>query len=99
MKAKDKKLIIWDVDDKSMPDSVDILLWRQYNTYETNGIYSAPQVVENNADQLRSQYLTLIFELGETKINGKSIIEILKIRKNFSYWWMTLFVEKCNFSK
>jgi surface carbohydrate biosynthesis protein (TIGR04326 family) len=99
MKAKDKKLIIWDVDDKSMSDSVDILLWRQYNTYETNGIYSAPQVVENNADQLRSQYLALIFELGETKINGKSIIEILKIRKNFSYWWMTLFVEKCNFSK
>ena len=39
------------------------------------------------------------FTLGRFKIGEKSIIESLKIRNNFSAWWLGLIVEKSNFSK
>jgi surface carbohydrate biosynthesis protein (TIGR04326 family) len=37
--------------------------------------------------------------LGETKVNGKRVVEHLEIRPEFSYWWMTLLVEKSNWAK
>ena len=48
---------------------------------------------------LRTKYLSLIYEFGEAKVNGKRIIDHLIIRQNFSYWWMTPVAEKCNFAK
>ena len=37
--------------------------------------------------------------MGEKKVDNISIKDHLEIQPNFSYWWMTLFAEKCNFSK
>lgn len=55
--------------------------------------------MEENADALRSRYLAWIYELGELHIKGTRLVEHMQLRSNFSYWWMTLLVEKCNFSK
>ena len=60
---------------------------------------SIPRVVEENAESLRARYLKWIYDLGETKINGKRIVDHLEIRSGLSYWWMTLLAGKCNFAK
>ena len=75
------------------------VLWCSYDTKGCNDVVSIPRIVEENAESLRAQYLKWIYDLGEIKINGKRIVDHLEIRSGFSYWWMTLLVEKCNFAK
>ena len=96
---KNKQLLIWD--SESLPtDSNDyVILWQSYTILDLNKEISIPQLVENNADDLRSRYLAFIYDLGELRVGKKRIIDYLEIRPNFSYWWMTLLVEKCNYSK
>ncbi len=48
---------------------------------------------------LRSRYLAWVYELGELCINDRRLIDHLQLRPGFSYWWMTLLVEKCNYEK
>lgn len=75
------------------------LLWNSYTENITEGIFSIPIIVETEAETLRKLYLELVYKLGETKINGITITDLLEIRDGFSFWWMSLVVEKCNFSK
>ena len=56
-------------------------------------------IVEENAELLKKRYLNLIYDFGNEKVHNKRIIDHLVIRKNFSFWWMTLFVEKSNYAK
>ena len=93
-------LLVWDTD-KQIDSSIDctIMYWQNYNALQSHGVYSISQLVEKNSFQLRSQYLALIYELGESRIDEKRVLEYLKIRPSFSYWWMTLLAEKCNFAK
>jgi len=92
-------LLVWDVDDQFDGSKHDVIYWSSYTNFELDGIFSIPKLVEKNAEYLKSKYLKLIYDFGEININGKRIIDHLLIRKNFSYWWMTLLVEKCNISK
>ena len=97
--AQDRKLLVWDTDELLQGEHDCVAYWQSYNVSEVNNIYSVPQLVENNAAQLRTQYLALIYDLGEARVNGKRVIEHLENRPGFSYWWMTLLTEKCNFAK
>lgn len=97
--AQDEELFVWDTDEQLQTKYGGVVYWQNYDTFETDGIYSVSKLVENNGDQLRSQYLALIYELGEAKVNGIRVVEYLEIRPDFSYWWMTLLTEKCNFAK
>ena len=92
-------LLIWDLESQSNKSKDDVAYWNSYELSESDTICSIPNIVEENAEYLKSQYLSLIYDFGEVKVNGKRIIDHLAIRQNFSYWWMTLFVEKCNFIK
>jgi surface carbohydrate biosynthesis protein (TIGR04326 family) len=96
---RDMELVIWDSQDNWQSYDNNILLWNSSFKSELDGVFSIPWLVEHNADSLRSEYLSIIYELGEFKVNGLKIVDQLEIRKNFSYWWMTLLTEKCNFSK
>ena len=86
---KNNTLVIWDSDIHWSSENNQILLWSSYESSEVDGLYSISEIVEKNANQLRSKYLSIIYELGEVKINGKSVIEHLEIRPDFSYWWMS----------
>ncbi len=97
--VKNKTILIWDIDSGEIPECDRLVLWQNYKVNKENNEISIPQLVENNADKLKSQYLALIYELGEAEVNGKRIVDHLEIRPGFSYWWMTLLTEKCNFSK
>lgn len=61
---------------------------------ENENTYSIPRTIEDNADQFKSQYLDWIYTLGRNKVNGKSVIDHLSIREDFSLWWMSLIFEK-----
>ena len=97
MGSKDN-LVIWCSDEQWKSDYEDVLLWRSYEFSETKDVYSLPKIVEDNATHLRSQYLALIYALGEAKFRGKKIVKHLEIRPEFSFWWTTLISEKSNFA-
>lgn len=94
------EIIIWDSQLSPKSKSKDtVVLWRSYGESDFPAAVSIPLFIEENSDVLRSRYLDWIYSLGECKINDRSIVEHFEIRDNFSYWWMTLLVEKCNFAK
>jgi surface carbohydrate biosynthesis protein (TIGR04326 family) len=92
-------LLIWDAEGPPAPGDRTTVLWRSYDTGGRDDVISMPQRVEENAVSLKARYLAWIYELGVTKIKGKRIVDQLELRPGLSYWWMTLFAEKCNFSK
>lgn len=98
MKAN-KTLVIWDTDSKVTSDYDILVLWQSYVAKNKKIELSIPQLVEDNSLQLRSKYLEFIYKLGETIINGKRIVDYLKLQPSFSFWWTTLLTEKCNYAK
>lgn len=97
--SRKSDLLVLDINNQTGNSQYDVIFWNSYISSEANGIFSLPELVEEDAESLKAEYLKLIYELGEIKNNGKSIIDYLEIRKGFSYWWMTLLTEKCNFEK
>jgi surface carbohydrate biosynthesis protein (TIGR04326 family) len=73
-------------------DNKQIYLWHGY--HEKQGIRSISAYAEANGDRLKRKYLKWIYDLGQTKINNKNLINHLKLKDGFSFWWMTLLVEK-----
>jgi surface carbohydrate biosynthesis protein (TIGR04326 family) len=69
-----------------------VLYWESFN--EDNDAISIPKTVEDRSEILRNSYLEWLYKFSRTKINGKRVIDHLIIRDDFSYWWMTLLVEK-----
>ena len=94
-----KKFCVWDSDsDPDLALDCSFVFWNQSFLTEKKS-YSIPDLVEYHSDQLKSQYLALIYDIGETDLNGKSVVEQLKIRDGLSFWWMTLLVQKSNWAK
>lgn len=94
------KVFIWDADGlQPIGNWKTIVLWRGFSDGITQDIVSIPQLIEKNADVLRARYLAWVFELGEQNHKGQRLIDHLQLRGQLSYWWMTDFVEKCNYSK
>ena len=91
-------LLIWD--SKSPPPKGDwnTVLWCQHADRDDANQVSIFDVVENNSDGLRARYLAWIYELGESKIAGKRVIDHLSIRPEFSYWWTSSLAQKFNCS-
>jgi len=92
-------LVVWDSKEKMPTDYSDVAFWQSYDSIDSHKNISIPRLVEEDSEALRSSYLSLIYDLGETKINKKRVIDILEICPGFSYWWMSLLVEKCNYAK
>jgi surface carbohydrate biosynthesis protein (TIGR04326 family) len=92
-------LLIWDAEGQPPEGEWTPVLWREFLSNAQSDTVSIPAIIETNADLLRKRYLTWVYELGEKSIQGKRLVEHLQLRPGFSYWWMTLFAEKCNYSK
>ncbi len=90
-------LLIWDVEGIPDVNYEKIALWRSADCFSSNMV-SIPILLEKNADDLRRRYLEWIYLLGEAKIDSLKVVDILQLRRDFSYWWMTLRVLKCNYS-
>ena len=94
---KGETMHVWDADFSSLEHDGTVILWSAFTEKENEKIISLPKFVEENALSLRSRYLAWIYELGETEVNGKSVVDYFQIRSGFSYWWMTLLSEKSIF--
>ena len=92
-------LLIWDAEGEPPVGEWTPVLWREFVSNAQPDAVSIPALIETNADLLKKRYLAWVYELGETSIQGKRLVEHLQLRPGFSYWWMTLFAEKCNYSK
>jgi len=88
---KKQSLLVWDQHGEPHTDR-QILLWNGYS--ETKNQRSILKALEKNSDQLRSNYLTFIKDLGQICVRDKMVVEHLMIEKGFSLWWMSLLAEK-----
>lgn len=71
------------------------VLWRGFSEGGSAPTHSIPRRVEEQADALRARFLAWIYDLGEAQIDGRRLVDHLALRPGFSYWWLTLQVEKC----
>ena len=92
-------LLIWDVENPPDVTIGKVALWRSFSDGLSNNIVSIPALVEKDADVLRQRYLSWIYALGESKIQGCRLVDHLEVRPGLSYWWMSLSAEKCNYSR
>lgn len=91
---KGRTLLVWDTEGSPPSGNWTTILWSGFGKANDPGVISIPTLVEEQADTLRIRYLAWIHELGETRIDGKRLTDCLELRPDFSYWWMTLLVEK-----
>jgi surface carbohydrate biosynthesis protein (TIGR04326 family) len=91
-------VLIWDSSSPA-PKNQTVILWQSFNLEDAKNTHSILDLVDQNKASIRSEYLSWSHDLGELKIFHTTIKQHLEIRPNFSYWWLSLFVEKCNFSK
>lgn len=92
-------VLVWDSECDAPLGYATTILWRSFSSAKAPDIVSIPQLIEENAAAVRARYLAWVFELGEMRIKDRRLVDHLELRPNYSYWWMTLLVEKCNYSK
>lgn len=91
-----KGLLIWD-SDETVPEGYGLcVLWKRFQDSENPQFISLPQFVEENAVLYKQKYLSWVYELGEQRVGRSSLIEYLKIKSDFSYWWLTSIAQKFN---
>lgn len=61
---------------------------------KVKGVNSLLQYVEENSDRLRKELIKFYYQLGETKVDDKSLVSKLQIEPGISFWWLSVFVEK-----
>ncbi len=87
-------LLVWDDDTEPPIWDGAIVLWRSYRRTQDESVFSLPELVDKQAEELRRKFLAFVYQIGETRISGKSIIDHLELRTGLSYWWMTLIAQK-----
>jgi surface carbohydrate biosynthesis protein (TIGR04326 family) len=97
--GKQSTLLVWDVDSSPPKTAGKTALWRSIAGASSSNLVSMPLLVEANAENLKRRYLSWVYDLGEAKVGGQRLIDLLQLRPGFSYWWMTMLAEKCNYSK
>ncbi len=92
------ELLVWDQDGEPPKGEWIVVLWSEYRDCVDQAVISIPQIVEKEAEELRSRYLAWIHDLGESAIEGKRVVDHLSLRPGFSYWWMAAIAQKFNIS-
>jgi surface carbohydrate biosynthesis protein (TIGR04326 family) len=85
-------LTIWDSDKRPSNNVGNVYTWNGYE--ESESIFSLPKYIEEHDIELRRRYMAWVYDLSLKEINNKSLIEIFLLKKDFSYWWMTNFIEQ-----
>ena len=91
------RLMVWAADGSPPKEEEFTVFWNKFSDKtQYDNIISIPKIVEDNAEKYKRRYLAWIYDIGETSIYGKRLIEHLQLRQSFSYWWMTSLVYKPN---
>jgi surface carbohydrate biosynthesis protein (TIGR04326 family) len=94
MNYNKKKVIIWDSLEKIPNVDSTIILWNSHLEFKATNVFSIFDFIDQNCDYLRNQYISFIWEIGESLINNKEINKHLIFRDNLSFWWLTMLTEK-----
>lgn len=86
--------LVWDSEGQPPDGEWILVLWRGFGESGDAPGHSIPRRVEQHADALRTRFLSWLYDLGEAQIDGKRLADYLVLRPGFSYWWMTLLMEK-----
>lgn len=74
-------------------DTCDLaMVWSSFS--EEPGVWSIPREVDRTFEELRTEYLRWLSDLGNTYIDARKIVGHFQVRPAFSMWWMSLMVEK-----
>lgn len=92
------EVVIWDCDGLPSPSKGRALLWRSQEEPSRPECSSISRLVEEDSDEVKAKFLAWVYQLGEIKIDNLRIVDHLQLRSGLSFWWMTLFVEKCNYA-
>jgi len=92
------ELIVWDLEAPPVPSGVFTVLWSQSVECQDSTMISISAEVEAQAHNLRSKYISWVYNLSTVIVTGKSILDYLTIRPGLSYWWMSAPAQKFNLS-
>jgi surface carbohydrate biosynthesis protein (TIGR04326 family) len=84
-------ILVWDCAGEAPSDQV-VFYWTGH--YETDNHRSILNILEENSNLLRDQYLTFVQDLGQLKVGEKKIVDHLEVEPGFSLWWMSIIAEK-----
>lgn len=91
-------LLIWD-STKPVPQHKKIILWCGFNISSDRDLISILDLIEENPESIRKTYLRWSYDLAEKEVFNIPVKDHFEIKPNFSFWWLSAFTEKCNFSK
>ena len=69
--------------------------WIELNVPESHE--SIPRRMEDQSLKIKTEYLAWVYDLGQTSVNGKTLISTLNFLDGLSYWWMTSIAVKSPF--
>ena len=84
------QLLLWDLDSEPWEWDGHIALWKNFTQTDGKNISSIPSIVEEKSEEFRELYLSCIYGIGQTLVDGRRVVDHLELRNDFSYWWMTL---------
>jgi surface carbohydrate biosynthesis protein (TIGR04326 family) len=99
MSHKNQTILVWDSVESPPSGYKGVVLWQSFMCESYPDAISMPKLIEDNAVELKKQYLKFVYDIGVKKLNSQSVIDHMQLRKGFNYWWLTLIAEKCSYSK
>lgn len=85
-------LTVWD--SAASPSGRNGLVYRWNGHADEASAHSLLRYVERHEEQLRRKYLAWIHDLGESRVDGRRMIDHLAFDDGLSYWWLTRLAEK-----
>lgn len=94
-----RQMLVWDCEGEPPQDKGVVVLWRRHEKEKQADLISLPSRIDADPDRYRGRYLEWVYELGNFLVRGDRIIDHLRLRRGFSYWWMTKIAQKFNSSE
>ena len=85
-------LTLWDSSADPPEHAGQVYRWNGYA--EKDSTHSLLQYADTHGERLRRKYVAWVHDLGESRIHGKRLVDILAFEDGLSYWWMTLLAEQ-----
>ncbi len=89
-----RSILIWDEDSEPPLHNGQVLLWRGFRSAGVEDVFSLPELVDAQAEELRRRFLALVHGAGTTRVGGRTVIDHLRLENGISYWWMTSIAQK-----
>lgn len=94
----DMTLHIYDSSESIDEDTMHVMLWSQAVNSNKDNHFSITKILDDNSDELKRNYLSLISKIGNVEVNGRSFKSRLSLNEHFSFWWMSAMAKKCHHS-